>query len=37
MNGQKLKIVDKYTHLGSTLSRAVHIDDEVTARIAKAV
>ena len=36
MNGQKLKVVDKFTYLGSTLSRAVHIDDEVTARIAKA-
>ena len=32
MNGQKLK----FTYLGSTLSKAVHIDDEVTARIAKA-
>ena len=32
----KLKIVDKFIYLGSTLSRAVHIDDEVTARIAKA-
>ena len=31
----KLKVVDKFTYLGSTLSRAVHIDDEVTARIAK--
>ena len=36
MNGQKLKVVDKFTYLGSTLSRAVHIDDEVTVRIAKA-
>ena len=36
VNGRKLKIVDKFTYLGSTLSRAVHIDDEVTARIAKA-
>ena len=36
VNGQKLKVVDKFTYLGSTLSRAVHIDDEVTARIAKA-
>ena len=34
VNGQK--VVDKFTYLGSTLSRAVHIDDEVTARIAKA-
>ena len=33
---QKLKVVDKFTYLGSTLSRAVHIDDEITAKIAKA-
>ena len=36
MNGQKLQVVDKFTYLGSTLSIAVHIDDEVTARTAKA-
>ena len=36
VNGQKLKVVDKFTYLGSSLSRAVHIDDEVTARIANA-
>ena len=37
MNRQKLQVVDKFTYLGgSTLSRAVHIDDEVTARTAKA-
>ena len=36
VNGQKLKAVDKFTYLGSTLSRAVHTDDEVTASIAKA-
>ena len=36
VNGEKLKVVDKFTYLGSTLSRAVHIDDDVTARIAKA-
>ena len=35
VNGQKLKAVDKSTYLGNTLLRAVHIDDEVTARIAK--
>ena len=29
-------VVDKFTYLGSTLSRVVHIDDEVNARIAKA-
>ena len=34
VNGQKLQVVDKFTYLGSTLSRAVHIDDEVTARTA---
>ena len=27
VNGQKLKVVDKFTYLGSTLSRAVYIDD----------
>ena len=32
----ELQVVDKFTYLGSTLSRAVHIDDEVTARTAKA-
>ena len=36
VNGQKLQVVDKFTYLGSTLSRAVHIDDEYTARTAKA-
>ena len=36
VNGQKLQVVDKFIYLGSTLSRAVHIDDEVTARTAKA-
>ena len=35
-NGQRLQVVDKFTYLGSTLSRAVYIDDEDTARIAKA-
>ena len=33
---KKLKVVDKFTYLGSSLFRAMHIDDEVTARIAKA-
>ena len=33
---QRLQVVDKFTYLGSTLSRVVHIDDEVSARIAKA-
>ena len=36
VNGQKLKVVDKRAYLENTLSSAVHIDDEVTARIAKA-
>ena len=27
VNGQKLKVVDKFTYLGSTFSRAAHIDD----------
>ena len=35
VDGQKLQVVAKFTYLGSTLSRAVHIDDEVTARTAK--
>ena len=33
---RRLQVVDKFTYLGSTLSRVVHIDDEVNARIAKA-
>ena len=36
VNGQKLKVVDKFTYRGSTLFRAAHIDDEVPVRIAKA-
>ena len=36
MKGQRLLVVDKFTYLGSTLSRVVHIGDEVNARIAKA-
>ena len=36
MKGQQLQVVDKFTYLGSTLSRVVHIDEEVNARIAKA-
>ena len=35
LNGQRLQVLDKFTYLGSTLSRVVHIDDEVNARIAK--
>ena len=36
VNAQKLQVVDKFIYLRSTLSRALHIDDEVTARTAKA-
>ena len=36
VKGQRLQAVDKFTYLGSTLSRVVHIDDKVNARIAKA-
>ena len=36
VKGQRLQVVDKFTYLGSRLSRVVHIDDEVSARIAKA-
>ena len=36
VKGQRLQVVEKFIYLGSTLSRVVHIDDEVNARIAKA-
>ena len=36
MNRQRLQVVDKFTDLGSALSKAVHIDDDITARTAKA-
>ena len=36
VKGQRLQVVDKFTCLGIRLSRVVHIDDEVNARIAKA-
>ena len=36
VKGQRLQVVDKFTYLGSTLSRVVHIDYEVNTRIAKA-
>ena len=36
VNGEPLKVVDKFTYLGSTLSKSVRIDDEVSGRIAKA-
>ena len=34
VKGQRLQVVDKFTYLGSTLSRVVHLVDEVNARIA---
>ena len=34
VKAQRQQVVDKFTYLGSTLSRVVHIDDEVNARIA---
>lgn len=36
VNNVKLKVVDKFTYLGSTISKNVTIDDEVNARISKA-
>ena len=36
VNGQTLQVVDNFAYLASILSRAEHIDDGVTARIAKA-
>ena len=36
VKGQGLQVVYKFTYLGSTLSRVMHIDDEVNAKIAKA-
>ena len=36
INGQQLNVVDKFTYLGSRLSRNIVIDDEVNARLAKA-
>ena len=36
VTGQLLQVIDKSTYLGSTLCRAVHIDDGVNARILKA-
>ena len=32
VNGHRLQVVDVFPNLGSTLSRAVHIGDEVTTR-----
>ena len=36
VNRQKLQVGDRFTYLGSTFSRAVHIDGEVIARTVKA-
>ena len=36
VKGQRLQVVDKFTYLEITLSRVVHIDDGINARIAKA-
>ncbi|VDL94137.1 unnamed protein product [Schistocephalus solidus] len=36
VNGVKLKSVETFAYLGSTLSRNTRIDDEVAQRIAKA-
>jgi len=36
VNGQRLAAVDKFTYLGSTLSRFVNIDEEVAYRISRA-
>jgi hypothetical protein len=36
VKSEPLTAVDKFTYLGSTLSRCVHIDDESNVRIAKA-
>ena len=33
VKGQRLQVVDKFTYLGSTLSRVVHIDNEVSATL----
>ena len=35
VKGQRLQVIDKFTYLESTLSRVVHIDNEVNARIPK--
>ena len=36
VKGQRLQVVDKFTYFRNTLSRVVHINDEVNARMAKA-
>ena len=35
VNGQELKAVDKFTYMGSTRSRAVNIEDDISTRTAK--
>ena len=35
-NGEVLNTVDKFTYLGSVLSREEHIDNEVDAHVARA-
>ena len=37
VKGQRLQVVNKFTYLGSTLSRVVHIDDEVILGLSKLV
>ena len=37
MNGEKEKVVDKFAYLGSTISRAMYTDDEVTVRIVQTI
>ena len=37
IKGQRLKVVEKYTYLGSTLSKPVVMDDEVNTRLQKQV
>ena len=37
VKGHRLQVVDKFTYLGSTLSRVVHIDDEVMLELPKLV
>ena len=37
INGQCLKVVDEFTYLDSTVSRNIVIDDDIAARLAKAI
>ena len=34
MNGQRLLVINKFTYLGNTLSRVVHIDGDITVSVA---